>query len=237
MTSGNRTPTTRARGHTLRLCWMMLLSSAALPWAAAQPAAEQPGPVDAGWVLARLARPAPMRTSFVEVRESKLLKEPLRLSGEYLRPREDTLVRQVRSPYLETTTIVSAKGDAGQATIERAGKSRTYSLTRVPELASLQSSFGAMLAGDQARLERDFRIASQGTRARWTLVLTPKDAGLATRLKQIQLYGRGAELRCIETVPAKGIEVQRTLLATAARAAGDEADAVALTALCHGEAR
>jgi len=214
---------------------MMLLSSVALPCAIAQPAVEQPAQIDAGWVLARLARPAPMRTSFVEVRESKLLKEPLRLSGEYLRPREDTLVRQVRSPYVETTTIVSSRSDAGQATIERSGKSRTYSLTRVPELASLQSSFGAMLAGDQVRLERDFRIASQGTRARWTLVLTPKDAGLASRLKQIQLYGRGAELRCIETVPAKGGEVQRTLLATAARAAGDEADAVALTALCHGK--
>lgn len=213
----------------------MLLSSAALPWAAAQPAVDQLSPVEAGWVLARLARPAPMRTSFVEVRESQLLKEPLRLSGEYLRPREDTLVRQVRSPYVETTTIVSSKGDAGQATIERSGESRTYSLSRTPELASLQSSFGAMLAGDQARLERDFRIAPQGTRARWTLVLTPKDAGLATRLKQILLYGRGAELRCIETVPAKGSEVQRTLLATAARAAGDEADAAALIALCRGE--
>jgi hypothetical protein len=215
---------------------MMLLSSAALPWAAAQPAVDQLAQVDAGWVLARLARPASMRTSFVEVRESKLLKEPLRLSGEYLRPREDTLVRQVRTPYVETTTIISSKGDAGQATIERAGKSRTYSLTRVPELASLQSSFGAMLAGDQARLERDFRIASQGTRARWTLVLTPKNAGLATRLKQILLYGRGAELRCIETVPAKGSEVQRTLLATAARAADAVADTTALTALCHGTA-
>jgi hypothetical protein len=214
---------------------MMLLSSAVLPWAAAQPAAEQAARFDAGWVLSRMARPAPMRTSFVEVRESKLLKEPLRLSGEYLRPREDTLVRQVRTPYVETTTIVSSKAGTGQATIERSGKSRTYSLSRTPELASLQSSFGAMLAGDQASLERDFRIASQGTRARWTIVLTPKEAGLATRLKQILLYGRGAELRCIETVPTKGSEVQRTLLATAARAAGAKADAAALTALCHGE--
>ena len=31
-----------------------------------------------------------MRTAFVEVRDSKLLKTPLRLSGEYLRPRADT---------------------------------------------------------------------------------------------------------------------------------------------------
>lgn len=215
----------------------MLLCSAVLPCAVAQPAVDAAvdARVDSGWVLARLARPAPMRTSFVELRESRLLKQPLRLSGEYLRPREDTLVRQVRAPYVETTTIVSSKAGAGQATIERGGRSRSYSLARVPELASLQSSFGALLSGDRVALERDFRIAPQGTRAQWTLALTPKDAGLATRLRQIVLHGRGAELRCIETVPAKGSEVQRTLLATAARAAGDQADAAALTALCRGE--
>lgn len=216
----------------------MLLCSAVLPCAIAQAAVDAPAGdarADSAWVLSRLARPAPMRTSFVELRESRLLKQPLRLSGEYLRPREDTLVRQVRAPYVETTTIVSSKTGAGQATIERGGRSRTYSLARVPGLASLQSSFGALLAGDRAALERDFRIAPQGTRARWTLTLTPKETKLATRLQRIMLYGRGAELRCIETVPAKGSEVQRTLLATAARAAGDEADAVALTALCHGD--
>ncbi len=185
--------------------------------------------VDAGWIVAKLARPAPMHTSFVEVRSSKLLKAPLRIAGEYLRPDADTLVRRVRSPYVETTTI-----RAGQATIERGGRSRSYSLSRVPELVSLQSSFGALLDGDNAALQRDFRLDAQGTRQRWTLALTPKDADLAERVQRIVLYGRGAELRCIETLPAEGTQVQRTLLATAARAVGEKADAAALVALCHG---
>ena len=34
------------------------------------------------WILRALARPAPMRTDFVEVRDSPMLKAPLRLSGE-----------------------------------------------------------------------------------------------------------------------------------------------------------
>jgi hypothetical protein len=192
--------------------------------------------VSADWIVSKLARPAPMRTSFVEVRTSRLLKTPLRLSGEYLRPDGRTLVRQVRTPYAETTTIVSSPSGAGpgQATIERGGKQRTYSLARVPELASLQSSFGALLSGDGATLQRDFRLVPRGTRADWTMALLPRDAGVATRLKQITLHGRGAELRCIETVPAKAGEVQRTLLASAARSAGDVADADALAALCTG---
>lgn len=168
-----------------------------------------------------------MRTSFVEVRDSKLLKAPLRISGEYLRPKDDTLVREVRAPYVETTTI-----RAGQATITRGGKSRTFSLSRAPELAGLQASFGALLAGDRALLEQHYRIAPQGTRAQWTMALTPRDAKLASKVRQITLHGRGAELRCIETQPAKGSDIQRTLLATAARAATDpQSD---LAALCRG---
>lgn len=215
----------------MRLCSAALL----LPClATAQPADRAPaGAVDAGWIIGKLARPAPMRTSFVEVRASKLLKNPLRLSGEYLRPRADTLVRQVRAPYVETTTIVTPKAGAAQATIERGGRTRTFSLARVPELAGLQASFGALLAGDRATLERYYRLDPQGTREKWTLVLVPKDPAMAAQVRGITLHGRGAELRCIETTAAKGAEVQRTLLATAARAVGGASESASLETLCR----
>lgn len=183
---------------------------------------------DADWILRALARPAPMRTDFVEVRDSPMLKTPLRLSGEYRRPREDTLVREVRAPYHETTTL-----RAGEATIARDGKApRTFSLSRAPELASLQNSFGALLAGDRVGIERVYRVTAQGDRARWTLTLAPKDKALAARVRDIVLYGQGAELRCIETRPVKG-ELQRTLLASAALAVKVGSDAGAMQALCR----
>jgi hypothetical protein len=171
-----------------------------------------------------------MRTSFVEFRDSPLLKAPLRLSGEYQRPDERTLVREVRAPYVETTTLQS-----GQATIARAGRTpRRFSLSRAPELADLQASFGAMLSGDREALERYYRVQSAGTRGQWTLTLAPKEAALAARVRDVVLYGRGAELRCIETHPAKGSEIQRTLLASAARDADALTEPQALIALCHG---
>ncbi len=183
---------------------------------------------DADWILRALARPAPMHTGFVEVRDSPMLKTPLRLSGEYRRPREDTLVREVRSPYRETTTL-----RAGEATIARDGKApRTFSLSRAPELASLQNSFGALLAGDRIAIERVYRVTAQGDRTRWTLTLAPKDKALAARVRDITLYGQGAELRCIETRPVKG-EPQRTLLASAALAVKADSDAKAMQALCR----
>ncbi len=219
-------------------------------WAAAQatevplvrPQAADPGArIDSDWVLRILARPAPMRTNFVEFRSSRLLKEPLRLSGEYQRPDETTLVREVRAPYVETTTITSGTSASdpsglGQATIARAGKPpRTFALARAPELAGLQASFGALLSGDRATLAHYYNIETEGVRRQWTMTLVPKLEQLAGKVRDIKLYGQGIELRCIETRPLKG-DVQRTLLAGAARAAHDIAQADQLVALCHGDA-
>jgi hypothetical protein len=228
-TQANPTARTRARPMAALVLATTLLASTA-GWCAAPEAGTA---VDAGWILSKLARPAPMRTSFVEMRDSKLLKAPLRISGEYSRPDGNTLVREVRAPYAETTTIVSGKA-GGEVTIARAGHApRTFALSRVPELGGLQSSFGALLSGDRALLEQHYRIASAGSRERWTLTLVPRDAQFAAKVRDITLYGRGAELRCIETNSAKTTEVQRTLLAGAAREAADAGTGAALAALCR----
>lgn len=224
-------PLPRRRGycHPLRTCLLALMGAASPLYAAPpEPAARA---VSADWILEKLARPAPMRTQFVELRGSAMLKEPLRIAGEYQRPRDGVLVREVRVPYLETTTIT-----AGEVQIARGGKSpRRFSLSRAPELAGLQASFGALLEGDRAQLEQHYRVTSDGTRQRWTMTLTPKRDDLAAQVKRITLHGRGAELRCIETQPADKADLQRTLLAGAAQSA-EGRDAAALTALCRGDA-
>ena len=181
-------------------CWMMLPFSAVLLCGAAAASAQGPSSVDSSWILTRLAQPAPMRTSFVEVRSSRLLKNPLRLHGEYRRPDDDTLIREVRAPYGETTTI---RGD--QATIARTGKSpRTFSMSRAPQLAGMQASFGALLGGDQHAIARDFNVTTVGTREKWRMQMVPKQAALKQSVRDITLYGRGSELRCVESTPADG---------------------------------
>lgn len=211
------------------LALLPMLALAGTPPRAASP---EPARADSDWILSRLAQPVPARTSFVELRGSKLLKKPLRLQGEYLRPDADTLVRQVTAPYAETTTI-----RAGEVEIVRTGKApRRFSLARVPEMAGLQASFGALLAGDRQRLEQHYRLDTQGSRQRWTMTLTPRDAAMQKKVQTVTLYGRGAELRCIETQPV-GAEAQRTLLAGAARAADGVVGAGALATLCYGGAK
>ncbi|WP_305805788.1 LolA-related protein [Stenotrophomonas sp. YIM B06876] len=198
----------------------MLVASVVLPASASG--------IEARWILQQLAQPAPSQTGFVELRGSALLKEPLRVEGQYRRPDTATLVREVRAPYAETTTIAD-----GKVSIARAGKPpRVFALQRVPELGDLQASFGALLSGDLAALEQGYRLQPQGTPQHWQLVLIPRGEALAKRVAAITLRGRGNELRCIETRPAKG-DLQRTLLGGAAAAAATVRDADALAALCH----
>ncbi|MDH5833247.1 fatty acyl CoA synthetase [Luteimonas sp. M1R5S59] len=192
-------------------------------WAQASP--------DSGAILRALARPVPAATPFVEVRESQMLKAPLRVSGEYRRPDAGTLVREVRAPYAETTTIRD-----GEAVLARAGKpDRRFPLARAPELAALHGSFGALLAGDAETLRRHYTIDAQGGADRWSLRLVPRDPKLAARLRDLVLHGRGADLHCIENTPVKG-DVQRTLTGVAAEAAIRAGDAADIAALCRGGA-
>src|SRR3546814_17301545 len=62
------------------------------------------------------------------------------------------------------------------------------------------------------------------------MTLTPKAEPLAEKLRDIALYGRGIELRCIETRPTEG-HIQRTLLAGAARTAHETNSLDGLVAL------
>jgi hypothetical protein len=126
---------------------------------------------------------------------------------------------------------------AGEAVIARDGKPpRRFALSRVPELAGLQASFGALLAGDRAGIERSYTIAASGSRERWTLALVPKDKALAARVRDIVLHGQGAELRCIETRPTRG-DLQRTLLASAAQAVTPTTDSAGFERLCRNGAQ
>ncbi|WDS35411.1 LolA-related protein [Pseudoxanthomonas sp.] len=209
---------------------MLTLLCSAGPLSAASPESTAGQQADPAWILSKIARPGAITTQFVELRGSALLKTPLRVEGRYARDADATLVREVTAPYHEKITL---KGD--QATLERDGKKpRTFSLSRAPELADLQRGFGALLSGDATELEQHYALSAAGTHQAWQLKLDPRDAAAAKApVRDIQLYGKGAELRCIETTSDKG-EVQRTLLAGAAQAAAKVSEADALTALCRG---
>ena len=174
------------------------LAALALAWASCAGAAPKPTELDA--LLARLARPAPATTAFVEVRYSRLLAEPLQVSGELAYRKEGELVRRVTRPFRETTTI-----RADQVVVDREGqKRRRFALSRAPELRGVLASFGALLAGDRATLERHFTPALTQAGTEWTLVLVPRDARSRKRLVDVTITGSAEQARCFSVNEVDG---------------------------------
>ena len=177
MTSGNPT--------ILRhLLFALTLLSTATITQSAEPDAQQ--------LIARLAKPAPATIDFTEVRFSRLLKQPVIVSGTLSYADAATLDRHVTQPYREDTEI---RGES--VLVRREGEAeRSFALKRAPELQSLLTAFTALLAGNYAAVERAFTIAATGNHDAWQLSLTPRDARMARRVKQIRIQGRSDLPRC-----------------------------------------
>ena len=144
-------------------------------------------------MLAKLARPAPATTPFVEVRYSKLLDQPIVVKGQLEYHEDGALVRAVNEPFRERTEI---KGET--VSIERVGKSpRRFSLKRAPQLRSMLAGFGAVLGGTRARLEQDFNLALKGDPAHWQLAMTPKLPSVGKYVRDISIQGRENEPQCV----------------------------------------
>jgi hypothetical protein len=162
----------------------------------------QAADLDATELISKLARPAPAKIAFKEIRFSSLLDQPSIVSGElgYLGP--DSLDRSVTDPYRENTLI---RGESVR--VERDGeKTRTFALKRAPELRGLLTAFSAMLAGDVAAVEREFELTSNGEVDDWELIMAPRDARARKRLQQLKMNGHGDQPSCFSLTSADGTQ-------------------------------
>ncbi len=197
-----------------------LLLTPAIAWA---------GAVDPAALLARIARPAPASTAFVEVRFSSLLATPLVVAGELQYRSADALGKRIDHPYHEQMEI-----SGGDVTVIREEESpRHFSLKRVPELRGMLSAFGALLSGDQSALERYFTLGLTGDDLSWALVLTPRDAKVRKRLREVVVTGRADTPRCLTVTETDGDASVMLLGDTGSGNLPDPLDLTGLDRLCR----
>ena len=155
---------------------------------------------DPSELLDRIARPAPAKTRFIEVRFSNLLTAPLVVSGELDYQSATSLAKRIDSPYHEQMNVT---GD--EVSIVREGEPlRHFSLKRAPELRGMLTAFGSLLAGDHATVEQHFQMAVAEDGDSWQLVLTPRDAVVARRLPEVIVTGLATIPRCLTVTEAGG---------------------------------
>lgn len=164
------------------------LAAAAL-WAAAAPAWAA---FDLPALAALLAERKSGEARFTEERFVSGFDSPLRASGTLTFQAPDRFARHTLEPVAESMRV-----EGNTLTLKRGTRTRQMALDTVPELTALVEAVRATMTGNASTLQRHFTVKVEGAPALWTLTLVPRDARLATQVRELQISGQNADVRSV----------------------------------------
>lgn len=138
-------------------------------------------------VRARLAQPAVLRGQFEQSKQLEGFRQPLVSRGDFLLVRDRGVAWDTREPFASTTLLTRERlltrlPDGSQRVLLDAADS--------PGMAAVNALLLALVAGDLPALAERFQLAETlAADGRWTLVLTPEEAGLRQAFARITLAG------------------------------------------------
>jgi outer membrane lipoprotein-sorting protein len=189
MTFGVKTMQPHHKGNptSQRTVVQILLAAALLlPHAAAWAA------IDLPQVAALLAQRKAGEARFSEERFVSGFDSPMRASGTLSFKAPDRFVRHTLDPLVESMLV-----EGNTVTLKRAGRSRQMAMDAVPELAALIEAVRGTFTGNAATLEKHFKVKVEGQPTLWTLTLVPRDARLATQVRELQISGQNSDVRSV----------------------------------------
>jgi hypothetical protein len=104
------------------------------------------------------------------------------------------------------------EGDRVTFESERKGMNRTVSLEDYPALRSFVEAFRSSLTGDVVQLRKIYEVTMDGSRAKWTLLLRPRDLSGKSVVDYILLTGSGGRIATIAIRSPDGDRSVMTLL-------------------------
>jgi hypothetical protein len=177
----------RAKGAlTIALFGFAMAAIAAPPWTLSQ-------------LLDGFAQTRASRASFVETKNVRVLDRPLVSSGELRFEAPDRLEKRTLKPRPELLVL---EGD--RLTLERGERRLQLDLRAYPQAAAFVESIRGTLAGDRAALERVYRLRLEGNERSWVLVLTPRDADMASLVQRVRIAGQRFDVTVVEILQANG---------------------------------
>jgi outer membrane lipoprotein-sorting protein len=131
---------------------------------------------------------------FTERHYLHVLKVPIEDSGTLAYAAPHRLQKETLLPKPERMVI-----DGNVLTIEHAGKTQSLKLEDNPEIGGFVEGIRATLAGDLPALERYYTVSIAGKIDDWQLLLQPRAPRMASIVASILIYGRGTQIRQINT--------------------------------------
>ena len=143
---------------------------------------------------------------FVEQQFLKILDHPLESSGEMRYDAPDRLEKRTLAPRQETLVLTG-----GTLTVDRGKSHHVVDLQAYPQAQPFIESVRATLAGDRAALESLFILDFNGSIAKWTLTLVPKDSKVKRSVSQVRIDGAQDQLLKVEIRQSDGDRSLMTL--------------------------
>lgn len=138
---------------------------------------------------------------FVEKKHLAVLDVPLTSSGTLSFTAPGHLEKHTLEPRNESLVL-----DAGVLTIENKARNMKHTLVvqQYPAVWAFVESMRSTLAGDQATLERFYKVQLKGDAAKWRMRLLPLEKQAGMMVKEIIISGRGNRIATIEMLEANG---------------------------------
>ena len=187
MTTGVKTLRLERR-WLLMLCALLASCLASPAWA-----------LDLATVAAQLAQRKGGEARFTEERFVSGFDSPFRASGTLSFSAPERFARYTAEPRAESMVV-----DGNSLVLNRGGRSRQMALDAVPEVAALIQAVRGTLTGNALTLDKHFKVRVEGSAAQWTLALVPRDARLATQVREIRIAGLAGDVRSVELWLAGG---------------------------------
>jgi outer membrane lipoprotein-sorting protein len=142
-------------------------------------------------LLGRFRSVEGLECRFREEKRIALLTTPIVSEGTVHYARPGRLARRITAP---APQIVLVEGDSLR--MSAGGRVESIDLAAQPVVRSFVDTFGQLLTGDRAALERSYRVelSPAPTGAGWTMVLRPRGAPLDRFLREIRFEGEGTSL-------------------------------------------
>jgi hypothetical protein len=136
---------------------------------------------------------------FSETDYLQILDRPVKSSGVLVYRAPDRLEKRTLTPKKESMVL---EGD--ELTVQRGHRTYRVQLSAYPQAAALADAVRETLAGNEAGLEKVFKVGFTGTREEWKLELEPLDKDAARKVRRVEIGGAGDVIRSVEIQQADG---------------------------------
>lgn len=159
-------------------------------------------------LLQSLAQVKTARASFVEKKFLAIVDRPVESAGNLIYVAPHRLEKHTLRPRAERMIL-----DGDELSIEDVASQRVRSLSlqEYPVLRAFVESIRATLAGDAAALNRFYSAKLVGNRAKWQLVLVPRDLETQRLIRAIYIGGSAELIRSVEVQQNDGDRSVMTL--------------------------